>query len=149
MFAAAAPLVVTGVSPAWAAKAGGAQVTLTGSGFQPGAQVTIAGAAAQNVVYVSPTQLKVTVGTSSKAECAAIVVTNPDNQRATLDRSLAYLPTAISFGTAKTTGTAQAPKALQTGDFDRDGKMDLLVASQTLACDAVERQVIPLQIQRY
>jgi hypothetical protein len=124
-----APVALTGVSPAWVAKTGGAQITITGSGFQPGSQVTIAGAAAQSVLYVSPTQLKITVGTSSKAGCAPIVVKNPDGQMATLAKSLAYLPTTTSFGTAKTTtGTAQTPKALQAGDFDRDGKMDLLVA---------------------
>jgi hypothetical protein len=121
--------VVSSISPTYVSKAGGS-ITISGSGFQPGTQVSIGGAPAQLVSYVSPTELKVMVGAGSKAGCAPLVIKNTDGQQVTLARSLAYAPSTTSFGVAKTlSGTASTPKALQAGDFDSDGKLDLLLAT--------------------
>ena len=85
---AAAP-VLTAVSPSSAANTGGTMVTLTGSGFQPGATVTFAGVAATGVTVVSGTQITATVPAKA-ATCgaAAVQVKNPDGK--TADRADAW-----------------------------------------------------------
>ena len=67
---------VTGVSPSTGALTGGTTLTITGSGFAPGATVTIAGQPAATVSAVSPTQITVTTPPGPSGN-ATILVTNP------------------------------------------------------------------------
>jgi hypothetical protein len=52
------PIQVLRISPQSGSAAGGAPVTVMGSGFLPGASLTIGGATAQNVTVVSPIEIR-------------------------------------------------------------------------------------------
>ncbi len=81
---------VTAISPTLGSAGGGTAVTITGSGFQPGATVTIGGAAATGVTVVSST----TITASSPAGTGgpvAVVVTNADGQSGTLANGFSFL----------------------------------------------------------
>ncbi|MBL8115724.1 MAG: proprotein convertase P-domain-containing protein [Acidobacteria bacterium] len=73
---------VTVVSPICAGMVGGKDITITGTGFQPGATVKLIGTTATNVVVVSSTQITCKAG--ARAAGAAlqgdVLVTNPDAQ---------------------------------------------------------------------
>ena len=84
----AAP-TVTAVSPASATTAGGAAVTVTGSGFAAGATVSFDGTAGSNVVVQSATSITTTTPAHA-AGSVAVVVTNTDGQSGRLDGGLTY-----------------------------------------------------------
>lgn len=86
---AAPPPVLSAVSPASGATAGGEALTLAGSGFQAGAAVAIGGAPAQ-VTSVAPTAITVTAPAHA-AGSVTVTVTNPDGQAAALAGAYAYL----------------------------------------------------------
>jgi hypothetical protein len=67
---------VTGVVPRVGPVSGGTPVTLTGTGFQPGATISIGGAAAGSVVFVSSTSLTATTPPRPVGP-ADVAVTNP------------------------------------------------------------------------
>jgi len=71
------PLSVTGIAPSSGSTAGGTAVTITGTGFEAGATVTIGGASATSVVVVSETSITC-VTPSGTAGAKDVVVTNPD-----------------------------------------------------------------------
>lgn len=121
--------VVSGISPLYVSRAGGSLITIRGTDFLPGLTVTIGGVPAQAVTVLSPTSLQVTVPAGTKAGYAAVQITNPGGPPTTVDKGIVFAPTSVAFGTAQTTGVAQAPKAVQVADFDRDGKPDVLVGS--------------------
>ena len=74
---------VTNVNPAHGTTHGGTPVTITGTGFQSGATVTIGGVAATNVIVVSATSI--TAKTPAHASgSVSVTVTNPDTSSATL-----------------------------------------------------------------
>lgn len=77
-YVAPAPTIAT-ITPASGTTAGGTSVTIAGSGFLSGAAVTIGGAAATNVTYVSAAELRATTPAGA-AGGATVVVTNPDGQ---------------------------------------------------------------------
>lgn len=95
--AAAAP-TVTSLTPSTGSYVGGTAITnLTGTGFVTGCTVTIGGAAATSVVFVSSSQL--TCVTPAHAYGAAtVVVTNPDTQTGTNASAFTYsaAPTDIA-----------------------------------------------------
>lgn len=80
----AAPAVAS-IAPATGPTSGGTPITITGSGFENGATVTIGGIAATNVQVVSSTQLTATtpVGPATEELIADVVVNNPDGTTAT------------------------------------------------------------------
>ena len=67
---------VTSASPSSGTDAGGVAITITGTGFVSGATVTIGGAAATGVTWVSSTSITATAPTGS-AGAQNVVVTNP------------------------------------------------------------------------
>jgi hypothetical protein len=68
-----APAVVTGITPNFGPKAGGTNVTITGTGFQPTSTVTFGAAGpATNVQFVSPTEM-----TATSPPDASIVTNTP------------------------------------------------------------------------
>ena len=84
------PPTVTSIVPPAGPTSGGTPVTITGTEFQPGATVTIGGAAATNV-NVSATATSLTAVTPLHAAGAADVkVTNPDGNAATLASGFTY-----------------------------------------------------------
>ncbi len=85
----AAP-TVTAVSPPTGVIAGGTAVTITGTGFVDGAEVSIGGVAATGVTWVNATTLTATTGAHAVG-AVNVVVTNPDNQVGTLTNGFTYV----------------------------------------------------------
>jgi hypothetical protein len=79
---------VGGVAPDTGSSAGGASVTLSGSNFQPGAAVTIGGVSA-TVTALSASSITATTAAHAVGS-AAVVVTNPDAQSASLPGAYFY-----------------------------------------------------------
>jgi hypothetical protein len=67
------------VTPSHGPTFGGTAIAIAGTGFQPGATVTVGGAAATSVAFVSPTSLTA-VTPAGAAGAADVVVKNPDAQ---------------------------------------------------------------------
>ena len=74
---------VNGIDPSSGPGSGGASISVAGSGFQPGATVSV-GAPASNVVVVSDTQITANVPYRVAGTLTDVVVTNPDASSATL-----------------------------------------------------------------
>ena len=77
------PPVISSVSPAQGSSTGGDTVTISGSGFVPGAKVTFGGIAASAATVISSTQISVVTPASTPGS-ADVIVTNPDGQSSTL-----------------------------------------------------------------
>ena len=88
----AVPLV-TGVAPASGLPQGGTAMTITGSGFVPGATVTVGGATATGVTVVSPTQITATTPAGA-AGAAIVLVINPGGAISGLANGFSYSTTA-------------------------------------------------------
>lgn len=113
---------IANVTPPSGFASGGTAITINGNNFITGATVTVGGVMATSVVRVSAIRLTATTP-AGMAGPADIVVTNPDNQSATLSASFTYVAaptvTAISpnhgpvqGGTVVTlTGTGFLPNA--------------------------------------
>jgi len=84
---------VSGISPTSVTTAGGTPVTVTGTGFLAGATLTIGGTAATNVVVSNSTTITATTPALA-AGAADVVVTNTDNQNATLSQGFTYTSTS-------------------------------------------------------
>jgi IPT/TIG domain len=108
------PPVIASVAPQSGATVGGTSATITGTGFQAGASVTLGGVAATNIaVNAGGTAITLLIPRHA-AGVVAVVVTNPDGQGATLPSSFTYetvkaLPPARPPATA---GGATPPSAL-------------------------------------
>ncbi len=92
----APPPTLASVAPTSGPTAGGTAITLSGTGFLAGATVTVGGVAATSVSVVSSTQIVCTTPAGS-AGVAAVVVTNPDTQSATLSGGFTYVAPAPSL----------------------------------------------------
>jgi hypothetical protein len=92
---------ITGVSPSHGSHAGGDSVTVTGTGFQPGATVSLGGTAATNVTVASASRLTATVPAHA-AGAVTVAISNPDSQSGSLDAAYTY-------------DAAQAPAPALTG----------------------------------
>ena len=101
---------VTSISPSTGVLGGGTTLTIAGTGFAPGATVTIGGQPAATVSAVSPTQIVVSTP-PGPAGAAVVLVTNPGGAISGLASGFAYSsnpepqappPTTSSTGTALT-----------------------------------------------
>ncbi|MEW6336373.1 MAG: M12 family metallo-peptidase [Acidobacteriota bacterium] len=88
------PLVVAptvnGTEPSWGPIGGGSRVAVTGTNFQPGATVSLGGAAAIGVTWVSPTRLTAWAPAHA-AGAVTVTVTNPDAASGSLAAGYTYL----------------------------------------------------------
>jgi len=91
------PPTISGISPTTGPIGGGTVVTITGANFQNGATVTFAGVAATSATVNSSTQIAATTPAHA-AGTAAVNVTNPDAQSATLPGGFTYTSGAITAG---------------------------------------------------
>ena len=106
---------VSAISPNTGTTNGGTAVTVTGTGFQSGATVTIGGTAATGVTVVSSTSL--TAKTPAHAAGAAnVVVKNTDNQTGALSGGYTY--------TSGTGGGSGAPAGATLYDDFSKGSLD-------------------------
>ncbi|HEU4872422.1 MAG TPA: IPT/TIG domain-containing protein [Pyrinomonadaceae bacterium] len=87
-YTASAP-TVTAISPTSGSTSGGTSVTITGTGFSSGATVSLGGAAATNVMVVSPTSITATTSARG-AGTVDVMVTNPDSLNGTLSSGYTY-----------------------------------------------------------
>jgi uncharacterized repeat protein (TIGR03803 family) len=81
---------VTGVSPASGPLSGGAVVTVSGTGFQPGATVSFGGSAAGEVTYISSTTLYA-LTPDHAAGTVTVTVTNPGSGAGSLSSAYTYI----------------------------------------------------------
>lgn len=86
----AALFTVLTISPTSGPTAGGTVVAVTGSGFGPGATVTVGGVPATNVIFESPTAIRATTPPHPLAGVVPVVVTNPGGGVATGALSFEY-----------------------------------------------------------
>jgi hypothetical protein len=84
----AAP-TVTGITPPIGSPAGGTSVTITGTGFRPGASVAFDGVAATSVVVVNATTITA-VTPAHQTGVANVTVMNSDNRGGTLNQSFIF-----------------------------------------------------------
>lgn len=127
---------ISSIAPPLGPNAGGTQLTITGTGFQPGAAVTVAAAACSAVTVVSTTSITCTTPARPKT-CGAvsILLTNPDTQSAT-SNLFTYRPTALAFlpGTSipNGAGSRSAVWADLKGDYEfaYEGDQNLAVGAK-------------------
>lgn len=105
---------VSSISPSSGARSGGTNVTITGTGFQSGATVTIGGASATSVTVVDDTQITAVTPVGGSA-AANVVVTNVDAQSATLAGGFAYDPPTITSLSSNSGTTAGGQPVTVTG----------------------------------
>src|SRR5579862_534538 len=115
-YVAAAVPTVTGIAPSAGVLGGANVVTISGTGFEPGATVTIGGTAATAIVINSNTSITATVPAGAVG-AVNVVVTNPDTQSGTLTNGYTYIapPTYTPVGTNVIgfgTGNGNAPAFL-------------------------------------
>jgi hypothetical protein len=108
------------VTPAFGPAAGGTAVTITGSGFQDGAQVAFGGAAATEV-HVFADAIIIAVTPAHDAGAVAVTVTNRSGQSGSLDSAFTYVTpppapaptiTRIEPATAPASGLSPTSTAL-------------------------------------
>src|SRR5262249_51802638 len=100
---------------------GGTAVTITGTGFQPGAAVSFGGSAATGVVINSSTSISATTP-SHAAGSVDVVVTNTDSQNGTLTGGFTYTaaapaPTVSSVSPSSGPGSGGTPVAIAGTGF--------------------------------
>ncbi len=137
---------ISAIAPPLGPNAGGTQLTITGTGFQAGAAVTVAAAACGAVTVVSATSITCTTPARPKT-CGAvsILLTNPDTQSVTSDL-FAYRPTALAFlsGTSvpNGAGSRSAVWADLKGDYESSYKGDQnLAVGAKLCCEVLMKSV--------
>jgi hypothetical protein len=119
---------VTGISPNNGPIAGGTAVTITGSGFLPGATASIAGSPLVNVTVQSSTSIA-GVTTTTLAVGSGDVVVSGSNGAGVLTGGFDYRLGLTQFGTPISLSGPSASD-LVAGDFNGDGKVDLAYAAR-------------------
>jgi len=98
-----APFLVTSVAPSAGPFGGGNTVTLTGTGFQSGANVTFGASQASNVIVLDSTKITATVPSFAQASEPApttVTVVNPGSKAAGSAGAYTYSPTGGGCVTA-------------------------------------------------
>jgi acid phosphatase len=91
-----APPTIANITPNSGPTFGGTTISISGTGFQPGATVTIGGTNASNVSVVNSTSLTA-LTSAHTAGTVDVVVTNPDGQAATLAQGFSYVAPQVSI----------------------------------------------------
>ena len=127
---------ITGVTPATGPSAGGTAITISGTGFQSGAAVSISGINVAATV-ISSTQISATTPPVTGTGSVTVTVTNPGS-------AAVALPSAFTYGTGGTTGgtttggtTSPVPVGGGLFVFGGGTSAQLLIASGCNASTAV------------
>jgi hypothetical protein len=99
------------------------EITITGQGFRPGAQVKI-GSQAVGVLSVAPTEIHATAG-GQAAGIVDVTVTNPDGSSATQSKSFTYTTGPFIYAISPQMGDAAMPTLVQItgGNFANDSEI--------------------------
>jgi len=118
-----------------AAKPGGAAFTLTvkGTGFVSGAVVKWNGSA-RTTTFVNGSRLKAAILASdiAKAGTASVTVVNPSPSGGTSNVAFLSITAPTSswiFGERSDFSTGSGPNSVATGDFNKDGRLDLALSN--------------------
>jgi hypothetical protein len=101
------PPTLTGISPASGTAAGGTAVTMTGTGFIAGATVSLGGTPATDVTVVGSTTITATTP-AHPAGAANVVVSNAEQQAATLPDGYTYTPITAGLGLGVPSGSSSS-----------------------------------------
>ena len=125
---------LTAVAPPLGPTSGTTTLTLTGTNFTSGTTVQIGAAMATGVAFVSPTQLTAVLPAQPTAfGKVPVVVARPDGQTATGSDLFGYFAVSVDFAAGSSLAAGNQPAAAAAGDFNGDGKMDLIVGNQASA----------------
>ncbi len=103
------------------AAAGGESVTIRGTGFELGCEVTFGATAATNVVAVQATRITCTVPAHA-AGVVDITVTNPDDQAGTLENAYTFVAAPAPTSVSPATGSIDGGESVTiTGTGFQDG----------------------------
>ena len=91
------PVRINSVSPIGGVLAGGIDVTITGTGFQPDAEVFFGTAASPQVTFNSSTQAKATVPAATQVGTVSVTLVNSDGSSATRPGAFTYVTTEGSL----------------------------------------------------
>jgi hypothetical protein len=128
------PLIVKPTIPESVAP-GGSSFTLTvnGSGFVPGSSVNF-NAHARTTTFISSSQLQATILASdiATAQTASVIVKNPAPGGGVSNSVPFPITTSTTSVTLNRTdfSVQSGPRDVASGDFNRDGKLDLVVANR-------------------
>ncbi len=123
-----APTIST-VTPNSGPLAGGTTITIIGSGFIPGAVVTIGGISCDTIVFLSTTSLTC-VSPIGTLGAKSVIVTNPDNQSATLSSGFTYVysPTFLYAILGAEDGARLGSAVTTMDDLNGDGRAEFAVS---------------------
>ena len=123
---------VTSITPNTGPAAGGTPVTITGTGFLPGATVSLGGTSATGVTVVSGTSITATAPAHA-AGTVNVVVSNSDAQNGTLNNAYTYTSSGGGGGTisfvqvkAATPQTASASVAVTYPAAQTAGNLNIV-----------------------
>jgi hypothetical protein len=119
---------VTSISPSGGPIAGGTPVTITGSGFLPGATASVAGSQLESIDVLSSSTIAGVTTTSLAVGPGDVVVSGP-NGTGVLAEGFDYRLGLTQFGSALSLSGPSASD-LVAGDFNGDGKVDLAYAAR-------------------
>ncbi len=101
---------ITGLNPTFGPVAGGTLVTMTGTGFQTGATVSVGGSAATSVTVVTAGTLTFVTPAGASGP-ASVTVTNPGPSSATATNAYTYVSGAAPAPTISSISPASGPTA--------------------------------------
>ncbi|HEY3381090.1 MAG TPA: IPT/TIG domain-containing protein [Vicinamibacterales bacterium] len=111
--------VVSSVAPPSGPDFGGTLITVSGTGFRPGATVQINGLAAAGV-YVNATTMTAVTPSSAAAGAATVTVRNPDPTPGAATTTFTYLAYPAVTGIAPASGTAGTAVTITGRNFASD-----------------------------
>lgn len=124
---------LSAVSPRTGPNLGGTLITIMGTGFLPGAAVTIDGTACSGVTVVSATAITCTTpAQAGTCGAVAVVVENPDTQSAT-GNLFSYSSKTFALATGSNIANGTGSRAAVVADFNGDGKNDVANLSAAVA----------------
>ena len=130
MVSATAPKL-TAVTPDLGPTSGNTMLKITGANFAAGATVQIGATMATNVTVVSATEITATLPAQPTAfGKVPVIVTAADGQKGMSSELFRYYAVTVDFAAGNNIAVGTQPIATEVGDFNGDGKLDVVVANQ-------------------